>query len=33
MSDPESFRAEVRDWLEANSPSEMRQPVRDEEDV
>ena len=33
MSDPESFRAEVRDWLEANCPPEMRQPVRDEEDV
>ena len=33
MSDPESFRSEVRDWLEANCPPEMRQPVRDEEDV
>jgi acyl-CoA dehydrogenase len=28
----ESFRAEVRAWLEANCPAEMRQPVRDEED-
>jgi acyl-CoA dehydrogenase len=28
----ESFRAEVRAWLEANCPAEMRKPVRDEED-
>jgi len=28
----ESFRAEVRAWLEANCPAEMRQPVRDEGD-
>jgi alkylation response protein AidB-like acyl-CoA dehydrogenase len=28
----ESFRAEVRAWLEANCPAEMRQLVRDEED-
>jgi len=28
----ESFRAEVRAWLEAHCPAEMRQPVRDEED-
>ena len=33
MSDPEAFRAEVRAWLEANCPPEMRQPVRDEDDV
>ena len=33
MSDLESFRAEIRAWLEANCPPEMRQPVRDEEDV
>ncbi|MXO85951.1 acyl-CoA dehydrogenase [Altererythrobacter aurantiacus] len=29
----ESFRKETRDWLEANCPPEMRQPVRDEGDV
>jgi acyl-CoA dehydrogenase len=33
MSDPESFRAEVRAWLEANCPPEMRQPARTEEDI
>ncbi|TRD11884.1 acyl-CoA dehydrogenase [Erythrobacter insulae] len=33
MSDLETFRAETRTWLEANCPAEMRQPVRDEEDV
>ena len=33
MSDLEAFRAETRDWLEANCPAEMREPVRDEEDV
>ena len=33
MSDPDAFRAEVRAWLEANCPPEMRQPVRDEDDV
>ncbi len=32
-SDLETFRAEVRDWLDANCPAEMRQPVRDEDDV
>ena len=32
-ADLEAFRAEVRDWLEANCPAEMRAPVRDEEDV
>ena len=33
MSDPEVFRAEVRAWLEANCPAEMRQPVREEADA
>ena len=33
MSDPDAFRAEVRAWLEANCPPEMREPVRDEDDV
>nr|WP_137677757.1 acyl-CoA dehydrogenase family protein [Parerythrobacter lutipelagi] len=33
MSDLEAFREETRQWLEANCPPEMRQPVRDEEDV
>jgi len=28
----EGFRAETRAWLEANCPSEMRQPLRGEED-
>ncbi len=32
-ADLEAFRAEVRDWLEANCPAEMRAPVRDEDDV
>ena len=31
--DLEAFRAETREWLEANCPPEMRTPVRDEEDV
>ena len=29
----ESFRRETRSWLEANCPSEMRQPVADDQDV
>ncbi len=29
----EQFRAETRSWLEANCPAEMREPVRDEDDV
>merc|ERR1711969_510222 len=29
----EAFRAETREWLEANCPPEMREPVRDEGDV
>jgi acyl-CoA dehydrogenase len=33
MSDLDAFRTETRAWLEANCPPEMRQPVRDEEDV
>ncbi len=33
MSDLETFRAETRDWLEAHCPAEMREPVRDDEDV
>ncbi len=33
MSDPEAFRAEIRAWLEANCPPEMREPVRGEDDV
>ena len=33
MSDLNQFRAETRAWLEANCPAEMRQPVRDDEDV
>ena len=31
--DAETFRAETRAWLEANCPEEMRQPVRDEDDI
>ncbi len=33
MSDLETFRAEARAWLEANCPPEMREPVRDDDDV
>ena len=33
MSDLENFRTEVRGWLEANCPPEMREPARDEDDV
>lgn len=33
MSDLDAFRSETRAWLEANCPAEMRQPVRDEDDV
>ncbi|TCJ38349.1 acyl-CoA dehydrogenase family protein [Parafrankia sp. BMG5.11] len=33
MSDLDAFRSETRAWLEANCPPEMRQPVRDDEDV
>jgi alkylation response protein AidB-like acyl-CoA dehydrogenase len=33
MSDLDAFRAEIRAWLEANCPAEMREPARDEGDV
>jgi acyl-CoA dehydrogenase len=33
VADLEQFRAETRNWLEANCPAEMREPVRDEDDV
>ncbi|MEW4468156.1 acyl-CoA dehydrogenase family protein [Parasphingorhabdus sp. JC815] len=33
MSDLESFRAETAEWLEANCPPEMREPVTDESDM
>ena len=33
MADLETFRVEVRAWLDANCPEEMRQPIQDEEDV
>ena len=33
MSDLENFRQETREWLEANCPEEMRQPVRDDSDI
>ncbi|MEI6484897.1 MAG: acyl-CoA dehydrogenase family protein [Sphingomonadales bacterium] len=33
MADLESFRAETRAWLEANCPPEMREPIRDDDDV
>ena len=33
MSDLEAFRQEIRQWLEANCPPEMREPARDDEDV
>ena len=33
MADLDIFRTETRAWLEANCPEEMRQPVRDEEDI
>ena len=33
MSELDAFRTEVREWLEANCPAEMRVPVRDEGDV
>ena len=32
-ADLETFRLETRAWLDANCPPEMREPVRDEEDV
>lgn len=33
MTDLERFRAETRDWLEANVPASMREPVRGDSDV
>jgi len=33
MADLETFRAETRKWLEAHCPPEMREPVRDEDDI
>ena len=33
MTDLEQFRAETRDWLEANCPPEMREPARGEDDI
>ncbi len=33
MSDLEAHRQEIRTWLEANCPPEMREPIRDESDV
>jgi acyl-CoA dehydrogenase len=33
MADVESFRQEVRDWLDANCPAEMREPVLDDSDM
>ena len=33
MSELEAFRAEIRAWIEANCPEEMRRPVQDESDI
>jgi alkylation response protein AidB-like acyl-CoA dehydrogenase len=33
MTDLDSFRTETRAWLEANCPTEMRQPIRSEADI
>ncbi|MEZ5692366.1 MAG: acyl-CoA dehydrogenase family protein [Altererythrobacter sp.] len=33
MSDLDAFRQETREWLDANCPPEMREAVRDEEDI
>ncbi len=33
MTDLDSFRSETRAWLEANCPPEMREPLRDDDDV
>lgn len=33
MTEPNQFRQEVRDWLEANCPEAMRSPYRSEADV
>jgi alkylation response protein AidB-like acyl-CoA dehydrogenase len=33
MADLDTFRRETRNWLEANCPAEMREPMRDESDA
>ncbi|MEI6642521.1 MAG: acyl-CoA dehydrogenase family protein [Novosphingobium sp.] len=33
MSELEAFRAEIRAWIEANCPAEMRTPVQSEDDI
>ena len=33
MSDLDTFRSDIRAWLEANCPPEMREPMRGEEDI
>ena len=33
MTEAEVFRSEVRAWLEANCPAEMREPIRSEDDL
>jgi alkylation response protein AidB-like acyl-CoA dehydrogenase len=33
MPELDTFRAEIRAWLDANCPEEMRQPAREEDDV
>ncbi|MBX9664211.1 acyl-CoA dehydrogenase family protein [Novosphingobium sp.] len=33
MSELETFRAEIRAWIEANCPEEMRRPVQGEDDI
>jgi acyl-CoA dehydrogenase len=33
MADLDAFQRETSDWLEANCPPEMREPVRDESDI
>jgi len=33
MTDLDTFRLQTREWLEANCPAEMREPVRDESDM
>ena len=33
MAELDDFREQTRDWLEANCPTEMRQPIRSEDDV
>ena len=33
MSEIDAFRAEARQWLEANCPPSMREPIRTDEDM